>query len=194
MKKPCSSNKELSLYSNTGIEKVQRVLVRFPEREFSLSDLAQEAGVAKANIGKILEWLYKIDFIRIEKLTKIWRIRANQGSPNYTKIKIIFNLTGIYMSGLIETLNEKYRNPKAIILFGSYRKGEDISTSDIDIAIEMDEITKYKTVRIKELETIEKKLCRKIQIHFFNRKAVDINLFNNIANGIVLSGFLEVRP
>ena len=44
-----------------------------------------------------------------------------------------------------------------------------------------------------ELSEFEKQIERKIQIHEFNKKVIDLNLFNNIANGIVLIGFLEVK-
>ena len=84
--------------------------------------------------------------------------------------------------------------PRAIILFGSFRKGEDISTSDIDIAIEMDDEQEHRVVRHKNLEEFEKEIKRNIQIHLFNRNNTDINVFNNIANGILLFGFLEVKP
>jgi predicted nucleotidyltransferase len=77
-------------------------------------------------------------------------------------------------------------------LFGSYRKGEDISTSDIDIAIEDNDTKDHQTHPLREPD-FEKLLGRNIQIHLFSRKNVDHNVFNNIANGIVLSGFLEVR-
>ncbi len=127
-------------------------------------------------------------------MSKIWRIKANQQSPEFIKSKVIHNLNFIYQSGLVEFLNEQFNNPKAIILFGSFRKGDDISTSDIDIAIESDEVEEYKTVTTKELIEFENLISRKIQIHLFNRKSVDINVFNNIANGIVLMGFLEVKP
>ena len=110
------------------------------------------------------------------------------------KSKIIHNLNFIYQSGLVEYLNEHFNNPKAIILFGSFRKGDDISTSDIDIAIEADEVKEYKTVTMKELIEFENLIKRKIQIHLFNRKNADVHVFNNIANGIVLMGFLEVKP
>jgi len=40
----------------------------------------------------------------------------------------------------------------------------------------------------------ERDIGRKIQIHRFNRNVIDNNMFNSIANGIVLSGFLEVNP
>ncbi len=194
MKKPHSINDYRKFYIETGVQKVLEVLYRFPEKEFSLSDIAKEAGVAKANVGSILGQLESAGFIQIEKLTKIWRIKANREQWIYKKNKIIYNLNFIYQSGLVEFLNKMYNNPKAIILFGSFRKGEDISNSDIDIAIEREEIKEYKTIGFRELSEFEKQIGKKIQIHEFNRKNADLHVFNNIANGIVLMGFLEVKP
>ena len=136
MKKLNSSIKERKLLIETGKQKVLDFLIRYPEKEFSLSDLAKESGVAKANIGNIIEDLHKAGFVRLEKLSKIWRIGADRESPAFLKIKTVYNLNYIYQSGLVEFLSEKYNNPKSIILFGSYRKGEDTSQSDIDIAVE----------------------------------------------------------
>lgn len=194
MKIPTVHKGYQSLYIETGVQKVAEVLFRFPEKEFSLSDMAKEAGVAKANIGVILNKLDKMGFVEITKLTKIWRIKANQSNWNFIKNKTIYNLHFVYQSGLVEFLADYYKNPKAIILFGSFRKGEDISGSDIDIAIETDEIHDYEAFGLRELTNFEKSAGRKIQIHLFSRKNVDINVFNNIANGVVLNGFLEVRP
>ena len=181
-------------YKETSRLRVMLVLFKYPEKEFSLSDLAREAGVAKTNIGQILDELHKLNFIEIVKLSNIWRIKANQKNWLFIRTKISYNLGLIYGGNLVDFLNEKYLNPKAIILFGSYRRGEDISTSDIDIAVETDDIKEYKTERLQELEDFENAIGRKIQMHLFNRKTVDKHLFGNIANGIVLLGFLEAKP
>lgn len=194
MKKPIGIKKEQKFYIETAKQRTAEVLFKYPEKEFSLSDLAREAGVRKSNIGRILEEFSKIGFIEITKLSKIWRIRANLDNWFYKKSKIIYNLNFIYQSGLIEFLAEHFKNPKAVILFGSFRKGEDISNSDIDIAIETDSVKKYNVIELRELSEIEKVINRKIQIHLFNKKNIDINVFNNIANGIILFGFLEVKP
>ena len=193
MIKPIVYKKYLKLYEETTKDKIIEVLFRYPEKEFSLSDLAKEAGVAKANIGIILEEFMKEGLINIEKLSKIWRIKANQTNWLYIKSKIIYNLNFIYKSGLVDFLVDYFKNPKAIILFGSFRNGEDISNSDIDTAIETSEAEEYQIISLRELIEFEKLINRKIQIHLFNRKSIDINLFNNIANGIVLTGFLEVK-
>src|SRR3989338_1497380 len=189
MKKLYGLKKEQMFYIETARQKVMELFYKFPEKEFSLSDIAKEARVAKANLGVILASLDSIEFIKIEKLAKIWRVKANQENWMFKRAKIVYNLNFIYQSGLIDFLNDSYNNPKAIILFGSFRKGEDTSKSDIDIAIEMEDAKEYKIVELeKEI------MGRKTNLHLFNRKVIDKNLFNNIANGIVLSGFLEVRP
>lgn len=175
-------------YEETARNRILKILFLYPEESFSLSELAKEAGVSKANIGEILKDLYRIEMIKIEKLSKIWRIKANQTSWVYIRNKIIFNLSLVYEIGIIKYLIDHYKNPKAIILFGGFRKGEDLSTSDIDIAIESDDVNDYKIIELNE-----KIIDRKIQLHLFNRKNINIETFNNIANGIVLWGFLEVK-
>jgi predicted nucleotidyltransferase len=99
-----------------------------------------------------------------------------------------------YLNGLRDDIFAQVRNPSAVILFGSYRKGDDIETSDIDIAAE---ILDDKGCGIVELGRIAEFGYRKnitVNLHVFCRKNIDNNLFANIANGIVLEGFLEVKP
>ena len=191
--KPIVTKKYHSFLVQSSRQRVFEVLCRYPDKEFSLSDLAKEARVAKPHIGLILHEFQKAGIIQIIKLSKIWRIQADLSNWTFVKNKVLYNLNFIYQSGIVELLMEHFGNPKALILFGSFRKGEDISSSDIDIAIESEE-EEYKTVTTKELLAFEQAIGRKVQIHLFNRKTVDLNVFNNIANGIVLAGFLEVRP
>jgi len=143
MTKPIVPKKYWKSYIQTGKERILQVLFSFPDKEFSLSDLAKEAKVAKANVGEILDELQGLEIIEITKLSSIWRIKANQKSWSFIRAKIVYNLNFVYQSGLVEFLDEQFKNPKAIILFGSFRKGEDISDSDIDIAIETYESRAY---------------------------------------------------
>lgn len=193
MNEPLGNKKYLKLLIESSTQKILEVLFRYPEKEFSLSDLAKEANVAKPHASRIIATLQNIELVEIEKLSKIWRIKANQQQSNFIKSKIVHNLNFIYQSGLVEFLNREFNNPRSITLFGSFRRGEDISTSDIDIAIEIDGESDYEIVRHKNLEEFEKMIHRRIQLHLFTRKNVDINVFNNIANGVVLLGFLEVK-
>jgi len=181
-------------YLESAFMRVMTVFFTYPDREFSLSEVSKLAKVKKSNIGRVLDRLYEMEFINIVKLSNIWRIRANKDNWNFIKYKISFNLAFVYNSGLVEFLINHFSNPKSITLFGSFRNGEDNSESDIDIAIWDDNVKEYKTTGLRELNNFEKEINRKIQIHLFNDKVAEINTFNNISNGIVLFGSLEVRP
>lgn len=192
--KPYVTKKYLNEFIETSRQRVLEVLFQYPEKEFSLSDLAKEAGVAKPHIGKILAELEKMGFIEITKLSKIWRIRANQQNWHFMKNKILYNLNFVYQSGVVEYLDDYFHHPRAIVLFGSFRRGEDISTSDVDIAIETEEPKEYEVYGLREVAEFEKIIKRRIQLHVFHRQNIDVHVFNNIANGIVLLGFLDVKP
>ena len=113
---------------------------------------------------------------------------ANINSKEYKLEKKLYNIKKIHNSGIIEYLNEKYFYP-TIILFGSYSKGEDTQTSDIDIYIE----SRIKNIIIPEKYEIFMK--KKIQI-FLSKKLFEISneyLINSIINGITLNGFIEIK-
>ncbi|MBI5060836.1 MAG: nucleotidyltransferase domain-containing protein [Candidatus Aenigmarchaeota archaeon] len=83
-------------------------------------------------------------------------------------------------------MRNKYEEPEAIIVFGSYSRGEDQSGSDIDIAI----ITK-KRINVSTVE-FEKRLKRKINIYEIQIKHAEKEFLNTLANGIVLYGHMRV--
>ena len=85
---------------------------------------------------------------------------------------------------MIEFIEEKLM-PKSIVLFGSYRRGEDTESSDIDLFVEC----KEESINLKPFEKV---LGRKIEIHFKEDfMSYPKELKNNIINGIVLNGFLD---
>ena len=184
---------------NEAYQKVLFWFFSFPQREFSLSELSQDVGIAKTTASTIVTKLEEEGFLIKEMLGKVWRIKCNQQHPyNITK-KIPYNLGNIYNSDIIEQIIKYLRDdlkqsPRAIVLFGSYRKGDDNEMSDIDIAVE---ILGNEDIQIKEFRIFPRLGYRKnvkVNLHIFSRNKIDLNLFSNIANGIVLYGFLEVRP
>jgi predicted nucleotidyltransferase len=92
----------------------------------------------------------------------------------------------IAQSGLLERLKAEFDNA-TIILFGSYARGEDKEDSDIDLYVQT---PAKKTIR---LESFEKYLGRNIQL-FIHKDIHEVSkdLANNILNGIVLNGSIEV--
>lgn len=173
-------------------EEVLNVFFDNPNGKFYIREIARITKLNPNTILNITNRLEKEGFISKEKKKHVVEIYAVL-DEKFKMLKIIHNLKQIYQSRLIEFLNNYYNNPKSIILFGSFRQGEDIIRSDIDIAIENEDFKKHQVIELNELSEFEKKFNRKIQLHLFNKTNVDLNVFNNIANGIVLSGFLEVK-
>ncbi len=213
MNRPKSNNKELKLYNETGILRCMKVFFQLPEKEFTLSDLASEAQVAKQNIKKIAVLLHSQGLIDIDKWGKrIWRIKARQEEWKFLKARLVYNISQLYERGFVEVIEKIFDRPRVISVFGSYRYGNDISTSDIDIAIETSFIKEYSIMNtedlrklipasrdhIEMLKNLEEAFGRQFQFHLFNRKdfhkeGFRNNVFNGIVNGIVLYGFLDIQ-
>ena len=111
---------------------------------------------------------------------------ADRANERFLLEKKLFNIRQLYSSGLVDYLKSELHNP-AIVVFGSYSKGEDMEGSDIDLYVEA-------AKKNFSLKKFEKALDRKIQVfvHKKIREIVNPHLANNILNGIVLNGFLEV--
>jgi predicted nucleotidyltransferase len=166
----------------------------YPEKEFALGEIAEQLSISKATASILVSKLAKEGFLKKEVIGKVWRISCNQQHRyNYTK-KIAYTLLHIHSSEIIDKIKKEIASSRAIILFGSYRKGDDNENSDIDIAIE---ILGNEDLKVRNIGTIKKFGYRTnvtVNIHVFSRNRIDLNFFSNIANGIVLDGFLEVRP
>lgn len=112
---------------------------------------------------------------------------ANKTHQNYILQKKLRNSRKIYESDLINYLKKELNNP-AIVLFGSYAKGEDQENSDIDIYIET------QSKKDLNLSEFEKKLQRTIQVfkHKQLKEITNKHLRNNIINGITLNHYVKV--
>jgi len=143
----------------------------------------------KVSLPLVIRYTKELENEKILKSTGagITLYSADRTSPEFLLEKKLYNLRSLYSSGLITFLMQQLSNP-TIVLFGSYARGEDVETSDIDIYIES--VQK----EIPPLSKFEKKLQRKIQLFRYKdiSKLENKELANNIINGITLNGFLEV--
>ena len=151
-------------------------------------EIADALKVSPMAISKALPLLEKEELAKIEKSKslKLNSVELNRESARAVALKRAYNLKLLYESGLVEFLFEKFPGA-AIILFGSFSRGEDTINSDVDIAIIG---AKEKNI---SLEEFEKKLERNISLNFYvSLKKIDKHLRNNILNGIVLAGGIEL--
>ena len=166
----------------------------FPRTKIGLSELALSIKSSKTSTKQAIESLVNRGIITREIAGKAWILIANQRNQIFIRKKVPYYLDKIYESGIIEAIRNKIPQARTIILFGSYRNGDDIEESDIDIAVEILDNRELEIVRLGILEQLGYRKNIPINLHIFTRNKIDLNLFANIANGIVLEGFLEARP
>ena len=182
---------------NEAYQKVLYWFFSFPAAETGLNDLSSDLKISKTTAKRVVNSLVKEGFLVKKVYGKAWRIMCNISHPYNVAFKVPFNISMIYRAyyeGLKDHILKIVGNAHSVILFGSYRKGDDTEKRDVDIAVE---IADGKEIRIVNLGVIPNLGYRKnvqINLHIFSRNKIDINLFSNIANGFVLEGFLEVQP
>ena len=170
-------------------QEIMRFLALNAGKEFNARGLALALEVSQPAIMKALPKLEEEEFILIKKDENSGRfsIKLNLNKKKIIDFKRVENLRVIYESGLNDFLIDKFPSSLAIILFGSYSFGEDSIDSDIDIAIIGEKEKKI------DLEKFEKNLGKKIFLHFYmNLKDINKNLKENICNGILLKGGIEL--
>ncbi len=150
--------------------------------------VANALNVSQPAVSKALPLLEKKELIKVQKDKESGRlsIELNGENSQIFWLKRADNLKQIYESGFTSFLRDSFPGC-TIILFGSYSKGEDIFTSDIDIAV-VGSMEKE-----MNLSKFEKILYRKIILNFYpSFKKVHKNLLENILNGIILTGGVEL--
>ena len=182
-------DKEKILFFRTSVFKVAELIFNSPNKIFHIRKLAEEAGLSTtATLAAVTE-LQKFKISSIEKTDVTTNIRADLESEAYRFYKKVFNLYRLERYGIIDILKDRF-SAHALVLFGSFARGEDIEESDIDFLI----ITKNRTADVDEyLVGWERFFKRKINIHILPSLEDSSKEFKNaVANGIVLHGYLKV--
>jgi len=154
--------------------------------KLSQREIAKMLNVSPTAVANSIKKLKEKKLIQLEKTKTINFISFNRDERKAIELKRIENLKNIYFSELLEYL-EKELAGATIILFGSYSRGEDIYNSDIDLAVI------GRKNKMLKLEQYEKALNRKININFYDSwSKIHKHLKNNILNGVLLSGSIEL--
>ena len=161
-----------------------KVFLDSPLDSFRLRELSRISGISPASVMNYLKEFISDGLIKKYEKREIPFYQADRDSENfifYKKISILYELKS---SGLTDFLWENL-HPDAIILYGSYAKGESIEGSDIDIFI----VGKEKNINLDKFEKI---LGKEIHLIFKeNPEKIPNELKNNLINGIVLKGYFD---
>jgi len=167
--------------------KIMKLFFESPNTEMHLREIARKTSLSPNTVMYLTDALIKEKLLLKERKKPIVNFKANIDSPRFVNEKRLFNLKKVYDSGLMEYLINEYNHPEAIILFGSYSKGEDNEKGDMDLAV----ITKRKEKL--NLDPYEKKLRKTIHLLEVDTGKVTQEFVNSLANGIVMYGYLSIK-
>ncbi|MDD5417998.1 MAG: nucleotidyltransferase domain-containing protein [Candidatus Nanoarchaeia archaeon] len=156
-----------------------------PLKEFGLRELSRKVKLAPKSVKNYLKEFIKQEIIIEKSKDKTPLYNANRDNKEFIFYKKINNQSILRSAGLIDYIYDACL-PDVMILFGSFSKGEDIKTSDVDIYLQCND------KRIN-LEKYEKLIERKINLFFsssFNKLSNELK--NNILNGVIMKGYLKV--
>ncbi len=157
----------------------------FPRKGFLVRELSRDTKIAATAVRIHIKSLLAEGLIHKNTNGLYPTFSAAQESPLFKILKVQNIVLRLTQSGLIDFL-EKTLYPSCIVLFGSASRGEDTENSDIDLFIQAKQVP-------LETRKFEKAFNRKINVLFEqNITKLPSELVNNLANGIVVYGYLTV--
>ncbi len=170
---------------NTNLQIVLEVFFDNPTTPLHIRKIARIINLSPAAVSNYLKELESRELIKKYREEVTTEYKANKESEEFKWRKRINNIKSLYESGLITYLVNKYGAFTTIVLFGSYLQGEDWENSDIDIAVISPNKVKVEVTKFKHI------LKREISIHEPDLKKVSKEFLNNLANGLVLRGYID---
>lgn len=168
-------------------EKIKEYYFVNPNAKMRVREIERTLNLPLPSVIRYCRELQKEGILVTVKIGNVIFYTADKTNSKFILEKKLYNLKSLYLSGLVDFIRKELSNP-AIVVFGSYSKGEDDENSDIDLYIET---PSKKELNLKDFE---KKLNRAIQI-FRHKNIQEIKnqgLSNNIINGITLNNYIEV--
>lgn len=156
---------------------------------FHVRDLSRSLNYDVSLISKNLKKLESFHLVKHEEVGNLVFYQANMASMLLKHMKICFTL--LELNDLIYDIDPISSNS---ILYGSCAKGEDTSSSDIDLFIETTDKESMREV----LDDYQKKISRMLSPvivtpdELYKMKMTDKNFFSSISQGIILKGREDV--
>jgi len=164
-------------------EKILSFFLESPTRQFQMREICRLSKISFPSVRAYLICLEKEGLVSRGSGNVFPYFIANRENKEFKILKINHWRIKIEESGLLDELRRIY--PDCIALFGSCARGEDTEKSDLDIFVQ----SKQRDI---PLEKFEKILKRKINVLFEpDLRKLPKELRNNLANGIILDGYLK---
>jgi predicted nucleotidyltransferase len=123
-----------------------------PDRWWYLSDLAQHLGTRPSSLQREVARLSEVGILETSRRGRQVYYRANAGSPLFSELRGLIVKT----AGVVDSVRESFREFEGRIrvafVFGSFARGNDRATSDLDVFVVGDVGLADLTPTLAELE------------------------------------------
>lgn len=161
---------------------VLEVFFKEPINIHFIREIGRRIKLAQTSVRNHIRDLEKKKLIVIKSAKPFNGFVANRENEEFLFYKQAYNFYSLLE---LRKIIVNALHPRAIIVFGSYSRGEDIEESDIDILV----ITKVK--KEIEIKAIEKKMGRKINLIFKESlEKLEEPIKDNALNGWVIYGWI----
>ena len=113
--------------------KIVRGIIR-KRGEFSISEIARGLKISSSTSKEALDFLFSQNILSKREVGKNILFKV-QDSFMTKQVKILYSLSEINASGIVEEIISKNKDVLSIVVYGSVARGDDDETSDIDLLI-----------------------------------------------------------
>lgn len=123
----------IQLYQKITQLKVLELFINNPYEQYYLREASRILEISPMTVKRALDLLLHERLLVREEFKNQILFRANMDSPAFMHLKTAYNLAWLEERNLVEHVKEKLSGLSTLILYGSFAKGENDETSDIDL-------------------------------------------------------------
>jgi predicted nucleotidyltransferase len=146
-----------SIFGTGSKIRVLRLLVKYPEREFTEREIADEIKMSPNTVNLALKELRNTNILVYRKIGRAQAYKCNTKSALYVSAKKLFESELEIKNHLIETIKKYLNKSISCIMFGSFVKGTESYSSDLDLLV----ITDKKDIMEPRVEKLRTEISEK---------------------------------
>lgn len=121
------------LYQKITQLSVLELFIKNPYERYYLREASRMLDISPMTVKRALDLLVRNRLLVREEFKNQILYKANMNSPAFKHLKAAYNLAWLEEKGIVELLKDKLPGLSSLVLYGSFAKGENDETSDIDL-------------------------------------------------------------
>jgi predicted nucleotidyltransferase len=123
----------IQLYRKITQLTVLELFINNPYERYYLRETARILDISPMTVKRAFDLLVQDRLLLREEFKNQILYKANMNSQAFLHLKIAYNLAWFEQVSLVDRIKEKLPGLSSLILYGSFARGEDDKTSDIDL-------------------------------------------------------------